>query len=177
MKRRFIYPFTPTWIDYPDNESIAISVYMMGCNHRCYDCSNPDFIDENYSFGTKDFTIHKVYRELDKLCLRNKTNKIVFLGGDPIYRDNLEFIRNFLKDYSNVFEVCIYTGYSIDFIKDSNLKGFRFIKCGCFERDNKIVSEKTDEYLQFASTNQKLYDMNYNLLSDNGRYYFPKEVA
>lgn len=177
MKRRFIYPFTATWLDYPDNESIAIAVYIMGCEHFCKECSNPDFADMDYIIGTKELSLTDLYVKLLDVCCRNKTSRLVLIGGDFLYKNNLYFTKEFLKGYSREFEICIYTGYDIEYIKQYEIKGFKFIKCGCFEKDNKILSEKTDEYLQFASTNQKLYDMNYNLLSDNGRYYFPKEVA
>ena len=60
----------------------------------------------------------------------------------------------------------------VEYVKEHNVSGFKFLKCGKFDIKNKRESEKTDEKMVLASPNQKLYDENYNLISKDGIYYF-----
>jgi len=50
----------------------------------------------------------------------------------------------------------------------------KFIKCGKYIEELKQKVIKNDEYMQFASMNQELYDSDYNLLTKNSRYYYYK---
>ena len=72
----------------------------------------------------------------------------------------------------NDFDICIYTGALIDEVKKLNLSGFKFIKCGVFDKTKFIGSKKTDEYIQFATSNQELYNEFLELISHDGIYYF-----
>lgn len=167
---RILQPIQTTWLDYPDNESLAVIVCMMGCDNGCYLCQNPDFQNPFYPNFTKEYTAENFTKEIEYLCERNLTNKIVLSGGDPLAPCNINFTKEFLdKTY---LDVCIYTGHSIEYVKEHNIEGFKFIKCGKFEYDKLRESFKTDELIQFASPNQALYDGEYKLLSKNGIYKF-----
>jgi hypothetical protein len=72
-------------------------------------------------------------------------------------------------------EVVVYTSYPLDYLLEHNIRHFNFIKSGPYIEQLRQASQKTDEYLQFASTNQVLYDGLFNPISENGRYSF-KEV-
>jgi len=162
-----------TWSDYPDNESLAVIIYINGCTHFCKDCQNKEFqvFDEK-----RDIFSLEDYIKLKKTCYYNNTNKIVLSGGDPLYtiiekKDHkVQDKINYLFEMN--YDICIYTGYDIGQVKENNVRNFKYIKCGKYMPELKQLSEKTDEYLQFSSSNQKLYDSNFNLLSNNGRYYF-----
>ena len=167
---RILQPIQTTWLDYPDNESLAIIVCMMGCDNGCFMCQNKDFQDSNYSNYTKEYSVDNFVKEIEYLCKKNKTDKIVLSGGDPLAPCNIDFTKEFLN--KTLLDVCIYTGHSIDYVKEHLVKGFKYIKCGKFDYKNLRESFKTDELIQFASPNQELYDENYNLLSENGIYKF-----
>lgn len=159
---------TTTFLDYPDNISQAVIYYFSGCDHFCKECQNPDF----QKYGKK-------YSELEILTLiinnlrLNKTNKVVLSGGDPLYVKNFKTTVKLVKDLHSLgIKVCIYTGFDVEFIGRNYLKNFDFIKCGKFDITKQQEPKKTDEYLQFASSNQKLYDGDLNLLSIDGRFYF-----
>ena len=72
------------------------------------------------------------------------------------------------------YNIIVYTGYNIDRVYKNNINGFKFIKCGNYDSNLKQTPHKTDDYIQFASTNQKLYDKKLNLVSENGKYYFKR---
>ena len=160
-----------TWMDYPDNFSLAIIIYFVGCEHNCTNCHNIAL--QKYESSSKKLLINdkELYYYIKTLSDIHRTNKIVFSGGDPLFKDNLKGVKELLFN-NKEFNVCIYTGYSIDYIKDNEVKGFKFIKSGLYNENKKQNSKKTENALYLASTNQELYDENYNLISKNGIYYF-----
>jgi len=160
-----------TFIDYPDPSLPAVIVYFLGCDHNCFSCHNPDFQNINYR-NKKLLSINDLYLEIIKLCNISKTNLVVFSGGDPLNPFNRDFVRLFINKYKYNFRFCIYTGYDIDYVKKYDIKGFTFLKCGKYDSSLHQVAQKTNDFIQFASKNQILYDKDFNVVSKNGRYYF-----
>ena len=158
-----------TWQDYPSKEDNAILIYFSGCTHNCKGCHNPDLLIKN---NFKSLSIQEFYDKIIELCDSNRTNKVVLEGGDPLSPNNIESTRSILNNNYKKFLICVYTGYSIDYVKDNNIKGFEFIKCGRYEIDNKCESYKNDVHLVLASKNQRLYDKNYNQVSNKNVYTF-----
>lgn len=156
---------TSTFLEYPDNYSIATIIYFKGCDRNCLGCHNTNLKEYN-------IISNNLINEIVSYCNRIKTNKIVLCGGDPLYIKNLEETKNILYKLGNTYDICIYTGANIEEVKKLNLSCFKYIKCGIFDNKQYIGSKKTDEYIQFATKNQKLYDSNLNLLSKDGVFYF-----
>ena len=167
---KILQPITSTWLDYPDKEDCALVVVMMGCDNACPFCQNPEFKNPAYNTNTKEYTTDSLIKELEVLAKRNRTNKVVLSGGDPLSCFNIKFTKELLAKTN--LKICIYTGHSIDYVKLHGIKGFEFVKCGVFDKTKFQESQKTDEYMRFASTNQKLFDSNYCCLSQNGVYLF-----
>lgn len=160
-----------SFLDYPDNESLAVVVFVLGCGHGCISCHNSYLQDFNYfDKSVIELTLIEFKEKLKIFATKNNTNKIVLSGGDPLHPNNINFIKKFLT--STDYDVCIYTGYSIDYVKKLNISNFKFLKCGRYILSLEQLSVKNDEYLQFSSTNQKLYNNNFELISEYGRYYF-----
>ena len=168
------YPFTSTFLDYPDPEAHSISVYMMGCVHSCEGCSSPQFSDPYYNFETKVFSTTKLLQQIQSAARTFKTTQVCLMGGDPLHPANLEYTKTLLR--VKTFEVCLYTGYNIEEVRKMCLPHLEYVKCGKYDPEQKQVSEKTDEYIQFASKNQELHKRSqygkYELVSKDGRYYF-----
>lgn len=156
-----------SFLDYPDNSSLSLIFYMPGCNRNCKGCHNSNLRD-SVIYKDEEQIINGIYN----YCLKSRTNKLCLQGGDPLYKSNVEFTKNILQSLCNKLDICIYTGAEIDEVKKLNLKGFKFIKCGMFDKNKFIGSLKTNQYLQFATSNQKLYNSDLNLISKNGIYYF-----
>ena len=168
---RIMDEIVSSFIDYPDNSSIALCVVVMGCGHNCPGCQNPLFQNPNYEQGTRIVTVESLVNELKTRCKREHTNKIVLSGGDPLFKTNIDFTKELLNQLDG-YDVCIYTGYDIDYVKENNVTGFKFIKCGTFILSQQRKSDKDDDKIIFASPNQKLYNGDCNLLSKDGIYYF-----
>jgi len=171
-KVRILNNLIESFIDYPDNESLAICVVMMGCCHKCKDCQNPLFQNPDYENGTKIVSVDEMVKELENICHKNLTNKIVLSGGDPLFKTNIEFTKELLQKMSSHYDFCIYTGYDIDYVKQNNVKGYKFIKCGTFDVSQKRKSDKDDDKIIFASPNQILYNGSNKPLSKDGIYKF-----
>jgi organic radical activating enzyme len=168
---KIIPPTFFTWLDYPDDESQALVIFFMGCEHKCIGCQNEIFQDREYKDAV-DYSIKQLYDEVYSICYQHKTNKIIFSGGDCLDPANIDFTKQFVKNYGNIFDICIYTGYTINEIKSKDIKGFKFIKTGRYDEKCKQESIKTNSYFQLASSNQEIYNQNFNLVSRNGRMYF-----
>lgn len=164
-----IVDYTVTFIDYPNNTDWAVIFYCSGCCHKCVDCHNSQLQDS--SKGIK-YNTTELYNLIKKETRKNKTNKIVFSGGDPLYPTNIDTLKDFLNLYGNEFEITIYTGYNIEYVKSHEIKNFNFIKCGIFDKNQKQISGNFESYFQLASKNQNFYNDKYEQLSTNGRLFY-----
>jgi organic radical activating enzyme len=124
----------------------------------------------NLSISVDDFN-ELVKRE----TLMNKTKNVVFSGGDPLFKENLEFVKEFLIKYGSLYNICIYTGHNIEYVKENNIKGFKYIKCGTFDNSKKRLSGNFGDQFILASSNQNFYDENYNLISEDGILIYDKK--
>ena len=198
-----------TFTDWPDDESNAIILFFVGCEHHCVNCHNsclskiPESeIDywsnefelsngykDRYDFFKQQFKSRKFVRIssieiferlIIELCEKYNTNKIIFQGGDPLYKHNKDVVKlileRFRSKYNDKYKFCIYTGYKIEKVKEILDIYPDFIKCGTFEQDLYQNPGKDKEKLVFASTNQELYDIKLNKLSNKGIYYFNKTL-
>lgn len=172
----YILPLTTSFLDYPDNHSLAVVVYFAGCTHNCSGCINPELQNFEYEKAEKVTWNNRwaLKTSIQLACKSNHTNKIVLTGGDCLHPDNYKFTQYLLKSLSKNYDFCIYTGYTLyDFLKrEINPNRAKFIKCGKYDETQKQQSRKTDDYIQLASKNQEIYDSDYNLLSEDGRMYF-----
>jgi len=170
LTTKIVNPIGTTWQDYPDPESLAVIVYFLGCENSCNNCHNPLFKSRGYNH--KDYTIKQLYTELFDLCYRSKTKCLILSGGDSLSSLNVEFTKQFVRSYGNIFDICIYTGYNIEYVKLNGIKGFTFIKTGLYDETLKQESIKTDNYFQLASTNQEIYNQGFTLCTRDGRMNF-----
>lgn len=160
---------TETFLEYPDNSSVAVIFYCGGCDRNCPGCHNTDL--QNWI----EFDSKQVIKELVDYCARLNTDKIVLCGGDPLFNKNLTLTKEILYNLGDKYSICIYTGATIQEVKDLNLSGFKFVKCGIFDASKFVGATKTDDFIRFATTNQELYDSNFKLLSKDGIYYFNED--
>jgi anaerobic ribonucleoside-triphosphate reductase activating protein len=160
-----------SWIDFPDNESLAVCVCAAGCSHKCRGCHNPDLQNYHWENLIVWESVDALYFDITDQCRRNKTNKIVFSGGDPLYEKNRAAVKSLLENLYKDYEVCVYTGFEIKEVRKMNLK-FKYIKCGKFDEQNKRKSYKTDDEFCLASPNQNFYNAEYKIISKNGILYF-----
>lgn len=160
--------------DFPAPEGWSMVLFIYGCDFRCKNCSNKHLQTYDHPEAV-EITENALVNKVLKTGGSNKVTKLTLLGGDPFSEQNRNFVLNFCKRVYDYLDVCVYTGHEVDFVKTLNFNYFTLLKCGLFDENKYQMPEKTNEHMQFASSNQKLYDNNFNLLSNNGKYLF-KEI-
>ena len=154
-----------SFVDYPHPAEDCITVFLSGCGHNCKFCHNESIQD--ISKG-KQYTPESLIVELKTLSVRYKTNNIVLQGGDPLFGSNLDFTR-YLICNSTDLNFCIYTGYSINYVKKYfNKEDAAYWKCGLYDVKKKMISGKTDESFSLGSSNQDFFNTNFKKISKNG---------
>jgi len=177
MRVNIIHPIPVSFLDYPDKESLCLSVYMMGCSNNCIRCHNKEFQDYDYDVGTALLGPLDLFYVLKDASERNfNTKKVCLLGGDPLSGNNVFFTIEFLKInevmWGRYFDICLYTGCTYTEVPEIIKQRCEFIKTGKYSHKNRLKPEKTNKYIQFGSSNQKLYNKNGSILTEKGRYYF-----
>lgn len=154
-----------TWLDYPSPDGNAVIIYMTGCEHHCPNCHSPLLQKVRPYDEDKETMLARI----KNYAKRSDTNKLVFLGGDPLYKvNNLDLTTFLVNNLKDEFDICIFTGYDIEYIMQLNLKGVKYWKCGTYDQTKARQSKKTDTEYVLASSNQDFYDSEYNKLSENG---------
>ena len=141
----------------------------MGCDNSCAECHNKDFKDPNYtSQKTRTFTMDELIQEIHVFAAKANTNKLVLCGGDFLASCNIEFTKQLLNAIGSEYDICIYTGHSMEYCMAHGVDGFTYIKCGNFVKELQQPAEKTDAFFSLASTNQAIYNRDYQCLTKQG---------
>ena len=93
---RLVYPFSTTFLDYPDPEDQAILVYFSGCEHDCAGCHS--FSLQNYNNGRRFDTWDEVDKILSIVCRLHRTDKVILSGGDPLAPKNIQLVKDLLTN-------------------------------------------------------------------------------
>ena len=161
-----------TFLDYPEPSGHAVSVYFTGCSMKCPNCQNPQLQKRGKVY--EQYYYDEFVTLLKEVLKRACTNRVVLLGGDPLDIQNRDFTQYLIHNNSEI-RFCVYTGFDWELAKGWT-QGARYVKTGRYIEDLSQVSEKTGEYMQFASSNQELYKHfigdEYMKISTNGRVYF-----
>jgi anaerobic ribonucleoside-triphosphate reductase activating protein len=156
-----------SFIDYPNKNQWCVTLYTVGCPHNCTDCHNYLLHDVG---NTKTIikTVDSWLNEFDLISKRAKTKNFTILGGEPLAPWNIDGIKELLLKNTQ-YNFCIYTGYDIEYVKANNIIGFEYIKTGKYIKE--LYNRVSDANLfTLGSTNQQLWDKDFNLLSVDGIY-------
>lgn len=133
-------------------------LFVSGCPHHCPGCHNKEAQDFNY--GEK-FNEEEI---LEKIKNNSILKGITISGGEPLCRENVKDVCNFIKDVKKVrenFNVWCYSGYTLDELinrKDEDtmecLNQIDVLVDGRFKENLK------DPTLKFkGSSNQRILDL------------------
>ncbi len=166
-------PLESSFLDYPDSESEAVVVYFCGCDFSCSNCQNMvlhdiDSLDTSRLFVSVDM----LYAMITESCRRHRTDKVVFLGGDPLAKRNRFFTKEFVSKYRTEFDIAIYTGYDRYEVLKMNIRYFKYLKCGEYDETKKLEANKDDFKMVLASSNQEWCDHKFDVLSKDGVLIF-----
>lgn len=121
-----------------------IVVFVQGCDHRCFNCQNPDTWDPN---GGTEIRISDLAELIQRELNKHPLDGVTLSGGDPFYQE--EECAELLRILGTHVDVWCYTGYEYNEIKDSPLSRLcDFLVCGPY------IDEKKCEGRLYGSSNQ-----------------------
>ncbi len=137
-------------------------LFVSGCPHHCPGCHNKEAQDFNYG---KKFEKEEI---LEKIKNNSILKGITISGGEPLCRENIKEVCNFIKDVKKVkenFNVWCYSGYTLDELIDRNdkdtmdcLNEIDVLVDGRFKQDLKVPNLKFR-----GSSNQRILDVKNSL--------------
>ncbi len=133
-------------------------LFVSGCPHNCPGCQNK--IAQDYNYGEK-FDKQKI---IDRICDNSILKGITISGGEPLCKENVGEVLDFIKEVKKVrpnFNVWCYSGYTIEELKNRNdnttneaLNEIDVLV------DGRFVQDKKDPTLKFrGSSNQRILDV------------------
>lgn len=156
---------TETWLDFPLDGESAVICFLEGCNHKCKGCQSPHTWIPNKEHAHE---VSEIKGWIESYADRCGTKRVVLSGGDPFCSDLLEVM--YLIDMlgEDGFDVCVYTGYNIDFIQwayetdarvSMSVRRPRFLCTGSYREDLKEEKwGKTREGFRLVSKNQRIWE-------------------
>ena len=127
-------------------------LWVSGCEHHCKNCHNKFSWDKNIGQLFTDDTLNNI-----KEYLKNDyVSGITFSGGDPLAPFNILEVTNIVKEikkeFGNTKTVWLYTGYTLEEIKDKEILKYIDVLV-----DGRYVDELRDLSLPFrGSKNQRI---------------------
>lgn len=128
---------------------IRYVIFCQGCPHHCPGCHNPS----TWSLiGGHEVSVESL---ADDIVSRWAISGITLSGGEPfIQQDECVKLIKLVKDARKDLNVWIYTGFTYEEIKDTELaKLADFIVDGKFEQDKLVTTE------YYGSSNQRIINV------------------
>ncbi len=159
--------FQISFIDYPILSEWCTSLYTVGCPHNCPGCHNEPLKDKDYPH-VMEMCVSEWLIAMSEFSEYNKSDNFVIVGGEPLAPWNIDSIRELLM-LNTKYNICLYTGYDVEYVKSHNIKGFKFLKTGKYDKNthNDLPLDQNTVF-NLGSSNQKLWDSQFNLISNNG---------
>lgn len=151
--------------DVANGPGVRVSVFLSGCPHHCPGCFNQEAWDYNYGNPVTLQTINEIRFLLNRPFVQGLT----LLGGEPMDESNLwasTYLAVAAKELGK--DVWIYTGYTIEKIKELALKNsmYNILLSFCDVLvDGPFIQAQADKRLVFkGSANQRIIDIKTSLI-------------
>jgi len=133
-------------------------LFVSGCPHNCPGCHNKVAQDFNYG---QEFNKQEI---INRICENSILKGITISGGEPLCKENIPEVLDFIKDVKKVrpnFNVWCYSGYTLEQLEKRNdevtnetLKQIDVLV------DGRFVEEQKKPGLKFrGSANQRILDI------------------
>lgn len=123
-----------------------IGIWFCGCPHHCKGCSNPELWETDNKYSV---SVDNVISLIESIAEKGQIDGFTLTGGDPFYQyeDMMRLIKK-LKNFSK--DILVYTGYTIEELKDKPLDGISVLI------DGRYMEELNNNSLLRGSSNQKI---------------------
>ena len=137
-------------------------LFVSGCPHHCPGCHNK--VAQDYNYG-QEFNKEEI---INRICENSILKGITISGGEPLCKENISEVLDFIKDVKKVrpnFNVWCYSGYTLEQLEERNdevtnetLKEIDVLV------DGRFVEEQKKPGLKFrGSANQRILDLQKSL--------------
>lgn len=137
-------------------------LFVSGCPHHCPGCHNK--VAQDYNYG-QEFNKEEI---INRICENSILKGITISGGEPLCKENIPEVLDFIKDVKKVrpnFNVWCYSGYTLEQLEERNdevtnetLKEIDVLV------DGRFVEEQKKPGLKFrGSANQRILDLQKSL--------------
>lgn len=135
----------------------SFDIYIAGCNPpHCQGCHNPDGWDFNNGDEYNSSYTHRLYDKMQDFYSLIKN--IMIFGGEPLDSNINELVDllTFINSATGGTPSWLFTRYPIEDVPNDIKLICKYIKCGRYEEDKKVVGHK--QYgITLATSNQKIY--------------------
>lgn len=150
--------------DVVNGEGICVSLWTMGCPHKCKGCFNKD----TWKFGEGDiFTDIHTKQIIELLNKDGISRNLSVLGGEPLCSQNIEGVVQLCKEIKSIYPdkiIYLWTGYTLEeFNKEQSeiLKYIDILIDGKYEEDKQDIT-----LLLRGSSNQRVINVKESLATD-----------
>lgn len=128
-----------------DGPGLRTVIYFQGCKRACRNCHNPSTwtLSEGKRYAVDELA--KIIRE------KAINKKITLSGGEPLLQESA--IANLTEELAD-FDICLYTGGSLDDIPEAIKKRLHYVKVGAFDNTCKTTVKPF-----VGSTNQEFINL------------------
>ena len=139
---------------------VCVSIWLQGCPHHCKGCFNPETWDFS---GGKPFGINEMNSILQGISANGILRNFCILGGEPLCEENLfttaYILRSVREQYGNSIEIYLWTGYTLQELKDRNSNAINGILEDLdYLIDGRFVEELKNPNLELrGSSNQTIH--------------------
>lgn len=141
-------------------------LWVSGCNHHCNNCQNQQTWDKNSGIHFGEDEWKELLSNLEKPYISG----ITYSGGDPLFIENRETIRDISKAIRNLYPTktqWLYTGYKFEEVKDLEIMKYLDVVI-----DGEYIDSQRDITLAWrGSKNQRVIDVQKSLVENCVKLY------
>lgn len=151
--------------DMNNGEGLRVVLWLSGCNHRCYNCQNPQTWNSQSGILFDESAKEELFSELRK----DYTSGITLSGGDPLYEENLKDVLDLVSEIRLLMpekSIWIYSGFTWEETRLHELMRQIIDQCNIMV-DGRFVDSLKDLSLKWkGSSNQRVIDVHKTLTQE-----------
>ena len=149
-----------TMDDMVNGEGLRTTLFVSGCEHRCYGCQNP----QTHSLSSGILFDNEAKEELMDNLKKDYISGVTFSGGDPFHPKNRKELLKLCKEIKTRFPektIWVYTGYRYETLcnelAEKRIDILNYIDVMC---DGKFYVRMADANIPWVgSSNQRVIDV------------------
>lgn len=109
--------------DIVDGEGITVSLWTVGCPHRCKGCHNSNLWEYSAGVPLPADIRGRIIKAISENGIQRNFS---VLGGEPLCKENLAFVADIVKAVRMAYpsiKIYLWTGYTLEELKDRISQG------------------------------------------------------